>query len=232
MSIQIDILNRTTVLKEPEIEPVLAALDIQINRDYKKYWGEGATLHHVPQGSPASKHHWWIALFDNSDMARALGYHDVTSTGMPLGKVFVKTTMDDGGLWTVTLSHEILEMLADPEINLIAQVGGKFVAYENCDACERDNFGYSIDSVTLSDFVTPLFFSNSFGPNAVFDFQMHIQRPLQILHGGYLSFLTNNGWTQVYADRDTKTYAMRPPVGSRRERRRIGRDGWLASSAE
>ena len=61
--------------------------------------------------------------------------------------------------WTVTLSHELLEMLADPWINWCAQGDdGKIYALEVCDAVEADRMGYEIDGVLVSDFITPSWF--------------------------------------------------------------------------
>jgi hypothetical protein len=69
----------------------------------------------------------------------------MTSTGGPLGKVFAKLDLDNSCSWTVTLSHELLEMLADPWINRCA-VGSdnKIYALEVCDAVESDDLGYEI----------------------------------------------------------------------------------------
>jgi hypothetical protein len=65
------------------------------------------------------------------------------------------------------LSHEALELIADPEVNLL--VAGQhpspnikrnvFHWYEMCDAVQNDN--YEIDGVTVSDFVLPLYFTGS-----------------------------------------------------------------------
>jgi hypothetical protein len=79
---------------------------------------------------------------------------------MARGKVFVGSDIPTGYTWTVTASHELLEMLADPDINLTAFVestasSGVLYAYEVCDACEADEFGYKINGTLVSDFVFP-----------------------------------------------------------------------------
>jgi len=57
------------------------------------------------------------------------------------------------------LSHELLEMLADPWINWCATGNdSKIYALEVCDAVEADDLGYDIDGVRVSDFVTPAWF--------------------------------------------------------------------------
>ena len=82
-----------------------------------------------------------------------------------MGKVFAGTDLKYGYTWSVTASHELLEMLADPNINLTVLVqssdtAGKLYAYEVCDTCEADENGYEIDGVLLSDFVFPSWFED------------------------------------------------------------------------
>ena len=122
--------------------------------------GEGEQL---PDG-------WWqISVTDNPDQAGALGYHELTSRGTPLGKVFAGLDLQSGASWTVTLSHELLEMLADPWINWCAQgANGKIYALEVCDAVEADKLGYDIDGVLVSDFITPSWFEPTHGGSSGF----------------------------------------------------------------
>jgi hypothetical protein len=46
---------------------------------------------------------WGLDFFENTDQASDLGYHDLTSDGAPLGKVFAGT--DIAGQWRS--SHSI-----------------------------------------------------------------------------------------------------------------------------
>jgi hypothetical protein len=149
--------------------------------------------------------------------------------------------MNFGGKWAVTASHELLEMLGDPGINRAVFVPpthhpyreGLIFAYENCDACEADEFGYDIDDIRVSDFVFPAWFEPFRAPGSTqFDFCNHINAPFELLSGGYIGVyeaLSGRGWTQITAEQSPSTYGMRPPVGSRRERRRTPRDQWLRS---
>jgi len=68
----------------------------------------------------------------------------------------------------VTLSHEALELIADPEANIL--VMGRhpdpsqknrsvFHWYEMCDAVQAQ--AYEIDDVEVSNFVLPLYFTES-----------------------------------------------------------------------
>src|SRR5262249_45599269 len=161
-----------------------------------------------------------------------------TTGGMPLGKVFAGTDMKFGSSWTVTASHELLEMLADPDIDLTvfvqtARTGGHLYAYEVCDACEADNLGYDINGTLVSDFVFPAWFETFRKPGSTqFDFGKHIDRPLQLLAGGYIGVFdirSGSGWHQITAEGQPFRYDMRPRLGSRRERRRTPREHWLNS---
>jgi hypothetical protein len=192
-----------------------------------------------------------MSVLDNSDQAGALGYHDVTNEGLPLGKVFAGSDLASGYKVSVTFSHELLEILVDPEINrcvflLRSDGSGLIVAYESCDAVEADKLGYEIDGVTVSDFVTPRWFMPGFpGP---YDFLEHCTKPLQLLTGGYISVFDvtkGAGWQQVTADqavdlleepaaitRSAARAASRPHPGSRRERRRTPRGHWQRSEVK
>ena len=64
---------------------------------------------------------WQFIYFDDADAARALGYPDLTKDGQPVSKIFVKTTLADNQLVSVTASHELFEMAIDPIANLWAE---------------------------------------------------------------------------------------------------------------
>lgn len=238
-NIQIAVINQSTVLTDADVSAAVPALQAQIHRDFAPAWGIDADLTFVGGGAQPAAGQWWAVVLDNSDQAGALGYHDLTSEGLPVGKIFAGTDAQYGSKWTVTASHEILEMLGDPDINqtVFAQssdTAGILYAYENCDACESDPYGYDIDGVTVSDFVYPAWFETFRQPNSTqFDYQKQITAPFQLLPGGYIgtyNVTSGSGWTQITADQAPHTYQMRAPVGSRRERRRTTRDRWMKST--
>lgn len=96
-------------------------------------------------------------------------------------------------------------MIADPWISQLFQISDtQFFAQEIGDPVEDDTLGYEITvapypSVLCSDFVTPRWFVP--GSEAyVLDHCHAVDKPLQILPGGYMSvFTSGHGWSQIYA---------------------------------
>ncbi|MFV0259183.1 MAG: hypothetical protein ACK5PP_12140 [Acidimicrobiales bacterium] len=114
-----------------------------------------------------------LYLVDTGSLNGALGYHVVNTIEMPVGFVFTDAIEH----WSVTLSHEALEMIVDPMLNLFAPGpspkpgdGGRLVlhTYEVCDVVET--FSYEIDGVRVSDFVTPRYFVEGEGSRGRNDF--------------------------------------------------------------
>jgi len=238
--IQIAIINESTVVNDDDFKKVVPALQKQVSNHFCPVWGIDAVLTIVPKGTTPPKGYWWLVILDNTDQAGALGYHDVTNEGLPAGKVFAGTDIQYGLQWSVTASHELLEMLGDPNINLCATVypgnNNTFMslyAYEVCDACEDDKYAYDIDGVKVSDFVYPTWFENFWKKDQTqFDYGKQIHNPLELLSGGYISVYDvqlGAGWTQLSGPEAAEKYSSRAAVGSRRERRRILRSRWQIS---
>jgi hypothetical protein len=219
----IAVTNASTCLNDGQVEAVIPALQRQVSQDFKAYWDLDCSLSFLSKDETLTAGWWQIVLTDDPDQAGALGYHEMTSQGTPLGKVFAGLDLRSGYSWTVTLSHELLEMLADPWINWCAQGSdGKIYALEVCDAVEADKLGYKIDGVLLSDFVTPGWFEPTEADRV--DFQQHLSSRLELAKGGYISVLNpGKGWTQITAE------STEIPVGSRRWRRGLGKTRWRRS---
>jgi hypothetical protein len=237
----IAVINASTVLTDDEVEAFVPALQKQVQRDFAPVWGLDATLDFLSSTQTPPTDKWWLVMLDNSDQAGALGYHDVTSGGLPMGKVFAATDLAYDQQWTVTASHELLEMIADPQIDLTVFVQpdentGTLYAYEVCDACEADEFAYDIDGSLVSDFVYPAWFeSYRQSDSTKFDFQDQIKTPFELLPGGYIGVFdvtSGTGWHQQTAA-EAPHRQLQPPragVGSRRERRRTPRNQWHYST--
>lgn len=205
--IEIAIKNLSTVVGDSDLAHALPAFQRQVSEDFASAYGIDAKLEIVNRGEALRASQWQLVVFDDADGAGYLGYHDVSARGTPLGKVFAKTTRDYGGLWTVTFSHELLEMLADPTINLMAidAQHKRAWSYEVCDAVEADEIGYKIDGIQVSDFVLPSYFE----PDVLLPLSHrrswcgHVQLPFELAPGGYMSFFdfATSSWQQIDAQR-------------------------------
>jgi hypothetical protein len=235
--IKVAVINQSTAVTDAAVAALVPALQKQVNSDFAPAWGVPADLRFVPHGGKPNPGEWWLAILDDSDQAQALGYHDLTNEGLPMGKAFAGSDLKLGVSWTATVSHELLEMLADPNINLTVfdqtPYGcARLYAYEVCDACEDDQFGYNIDGLLVSDFVLPSWFESFRASGSTkFDFRGHIDAPFKLLTGGYIGvndIASGLGWTQTTPSE--KNPLARPPQGSRRQRRDILPDQRLSST--
>lgn len=195
--------NTSTAMSDAQIRNALPALQAQVSVDFAPVWNTDATLDFIGS-APAPAGGWLMTVNDYSDVQGALGYHQVCThghDGTPCGYVSAQTTLTDGLSPTVTLSHELLEMLADPFTTTMQKVGTRFFIQEVCDAPEADGDGYTRPGadgspIMLSDFVTPAWFRpGHVGP---YDFRGLVKKPLQLLAGGYISYWQNGSWHQNF----------------------------------
>jgi hypothetical protein len=101
---------------------------------------------------------------DPRRVTHCIGYHDVNHAGVAYGFVFADVAAGMGEPWSTMLSHEVLELITDPAVNLLVVGPHPMNAdevvlrkYEICDPVQADT--YSIAGVTVSNFVTPLYFA-------------------------------------------------------------------------
>lgn len=174
-------------------------------------WGMGATVLVRRSGRIDAE----LVFVDSSDVAGALGYHTLSPEGTPYGIVAVKTTIDAGYDPMVTLTHEFMEVLGDPEAIALAEVetSGAFtgMAYELCDPVEADQDGIGVTLASgrraqLSNFVLPNWFAK--GSPGPWDQRGLLRGPLTLRAGGYTAnYDCRRGWTESFA-RDAETGGM------------------------
>ena len=108
-------------------------------------------------------------------------------------------------------------MLVDPAINLYS-TGPRaktMYAYESADPVEEASF--TLDGVAMTDFVFPSYFDDFRKPGSTqFDQMKKVQRPFQLLPGGYQILYKNGKWSQVYG---SKAKARRFAREDRRQHR-------------
>lgn len=223
----LSIVNHTNgQVEDEELQRVIRAINRQIREDFEPYWGLSATLRlegrsatEPDQAEPADlRGDAVIYLWDEADVDGALGYHDRNARGIPFGFVFTEISQSIGEPWSVTLSHEALELIGDPEANLLVmgphptEDRDVFHWFEMCDAVQAET--YEIDGVAVSNFLLPLYFTGTRDVDEVGarnDFLGRIHqgatlKSFSINPGGYIGFFDPElGGHTTYALRnDTK----------------------------
>lgn len=240
------IVNESAELADVLGSRITAALQHQVDHDFRPTWGVAAELEYVARDDKPDPEAWWLVVLDDSDQAEALGYHDLTPKVLhPIGKAFAKTTIADGAELSVTIGHELLEMLGNPYLGdcVIDPRTGRVYAKENCDAVEADQFAYPINGILVSDFVLPQFFDPRHrGKGIPLSFKGNVHEPFEIATGGYLSYLNldalGEGWQQALGMNSEAVETSRGvrssgwPRGSRRDRIRRAAAGELVISED
>jgi hypothetical protein len=173
---------------------------------FAKVWGTPAHVIAAPDGKSIPAGDWGLVFLDNADQPNALGYHDLTQDGLPLSKIFVRTTTQDGQKVSVTATHELAEMLVDPGIQMgaIGPDGHTWYAYETADAVEQEEF--QIQGVAVSNFVYPAWFEGFRKPNSTkFDHLDGCTEAFELRPGGYMPVYRNGQWTQIFGSKQAET---------------------------
>jgi hypothetical protein len=220
----IAVVSLTKDISVPSLLLATAALQKQVTRDFSPIWGVEATVdafldlrtvpndyHHVVVfGDPAELAGNLQSLVGERTAGRLLERFDREQISgihmnLPTRQPFALVSAQDA--WTVVLSHEVLEMLADPSGNhLIAAAHPtnptERVRYliEICDPCQA--IWYPVNGVPVSDFYTPRYFDPVEVGGVRYSFTGSIGRPREILPGGYLTFVdpTDSALYQIYYD--------------------------------
>ncbi|MGD6750274.1 hypothetical protein [Streptomyces sp. BH105] len=162
------ITNASTRVSDHDIDIAAQAINHQVRNHFAPLWGQrpAHVVFTTTQPTPA-RGDAIIAVYDTPDVDGALGYH-TEERGVVYGKVFAGLILDNAGTVhdgptsvSACLSHEVLETLADPRVQLWASNdNGAQIAYEVCDPVQGDAYQIAVHStdVSVSDFVTPAWF--------------------------------------------------------------------------
>jgi hypothetical protein len=219
-----------------DLTRVSAALQKQVTRDLSQHWDvQGtvdafASLQDVPPG------YWPVVVRDDIGQDAA-GVH-CDDTGQPMA--LVTADID----WSVTASHEALEMLVDPFGNTTiagtspsADQGRVEFLVEVADPV-ADKW-YQVNGVKVSDFYTQHFFDPLPSAGVQYSFMGNLTGPRQILRGGYITWfepVAGQWWQQSWFVGDQPsivslgaikktTCGMRPTIDrlTRRRRKKVAR---------
>jgi len=195
-----------------DVARVAAALQRQATRDFGPIWNVRATVDSFPRLHDVPVGYWPMIVATDIHRPGAAGVHEDKD-----GQPFALIEMSDS--WSLTASHEMLEMLGDPfgkrvipgpspkrgqgRVEFLVEVG---------DPCESEQFAYTVNDILVSDFYTPHFFDPVQSTGTRYSFTGAVKKPRQVLRGGYLSWrdpVSNHWWQEIF-------------FGSRREYRDLG----------
>jgi hypothetical protein len=200
------------VVDAPRVPPravteIAAALQRQLIRDVAPIWEVYATvdvfgaLEHVPPG------YWPILVGDHFPGVEDIGMH-LDRNGQPFALVEASPS------WSLTASHEAIEMVIDPWGNRTVPGGSPMseagmlvdgrdqglveILVEICDPSGDARWGYTVNGYLMSDFCTPNYYDPIPAPGVRYSFTGALTRPRQVLEGGYLSWRdpTTGDWWQ------------------------------------
>src|ERR1700681_800252 len=217
-SVSIACMNKATVDLGVPFDKLTATLQTCFDDHFLPVWGYPVTLYNTTTPKPSD---WQLVYFDTADVANALGYHDLTKDGQPVAKIFVKTTIADKQLVSVTACHELFEMVIDPIANLWAQAAdGTEYAYEMSDPVEEDTF--EVDGIAMSNFVHPSWFEPfKHPPGTKFDHLGRLKNPFSMTKGGYVIVKKDGKVTQKFGSAaKEKRFALEDRRGHRSEYRK------------
>jgi hypothetical protein len=234
-------------VSDAQLHGAIRAVNRQIAEDFTPYWGFGAQLR--LEGKTGRRK----TGFDQADMRgdavlyvkkrpRPLeddGFHTTHYAGIPYGFVYLDLSDKLDEEWTVTLSHEALELVGDPELNLLVRGPHPtadrevFHWFEMCDAVQNES--YRIDGIRVSNFVLPLYFTSSNERGGRNDFlgtnvrgQAGTLKSFSANPGGYITFFdpkteTDEDWSPPDSKRSKERLAIKKRLrvgrGQRRRRR-------------
>jgi hypothetical protein len=236
MQMRLTVANVSRSLAQADFDSAVAAIARQVHEDFSPEWGVSATL----RSTALKLGRGHVSLNKNVDaviyvgdevedpttgVENAYGYHSTNHKGTPYGFVYLDVCAAYHEEWTSTLSHEVLELLADPTAVLIVagpdpNGSGDSVNYdlEVCDPTQGDS--YVIDSVEVSNFVTKAYFKMAGGKTKETNHLGLSLEPFGVRSGGYFQYEDGAGAHQVDGER---VKAERPERDAARKKMAMGR---------
>lgn len=185
---QVALVSEIAAVPPSKLTRVAAALQKQALRDFGPLWDVQATVDAFTSLDDVPIGYWPIIVMEDIHEEGAAGVH-LDKDGQPFALVQYSNS------WSLTASHECLEMLADPFGNrLIAgpslkkDQGRVEYLVEVCDPCEDAQFAYTVNGVLVSDFFTPQYHDPVASPGIRYSYTGAITAPRQLLNNGYISW--------------------------------------------
>jgi predicted chitinase len=189
---QIALVSQSNLIPRGDVSKVAAAIQKQATRDLSPIWSVSATVDAFDNLDDVPIGYWPLVAMDDINTPGAAGIHE-DNNGQPFALISASADLD---VWSLTASHEAMEMLVDPfgrrmvagdALPDSSQVRVSYLV-EVCDPCESAEFAYSSNGIRVSDFYTPRYFDPTSADGVQYSFTGAMKGPRQILNGGYLSW--------------------------------------------
>jgi hypothetical protein len=202
----------------------IRAIATQVTSDFQPEWGVGATIHNITLTKLPTKariegrHDAILYVGDSSEdpntgIDGALGYHSANHRDVPYGFVYMDVVREYDEEWTTTLSHEVLELLADPSAALtVTGPDPKRHTHmvhrdlEVCDPVQGDS--YEITGIKVSNFVNRAYFGLVGGSPSTNFLELELAA-FGVRPGGYFQYEDGNQVLQVQGARALEMKAKR-----------------------
>jgi hypothetical protein len=220
------LVSLTSNVRTKALMQVAAAVQKQLTRDFFPFWGLPATVAAFADLASVPSDYRVVAIFGDPqelvdrlevaidpatlqrlatqfDRRQITGVHLNEFTRQPFALVALTET------WSLTVSHEVLELVADAYGNRLIAAGApgdpdRRVNYllEVCDPCQ--SAWYPVNGVPVSDFYTPRYFDPVRTDGTRYSFTGELEHPLHMLDGGYVSWIDprDSGLYQLQAGED------------------------------
>lgn len=189
MTDHIALVSETPSVSLDELTQVAAAVQKQVTRDASPIWNLSATVDGFGKLEDVPPGYWHVLIRDDVPGDEA-GVHQLDGTNQPYALV------QFGTQWSLTASHEVLEMLVDPFGSRLSagdspkpDQGRVQFLVEICDPCQSAAFAYTVNGVLVSDFCTPEYFAPTGTTSAQYSFTGAVSGPRQVLADGYLTWV-------------------------------------------
>lgn len=171
-----DIINTSTRLSHSDLVRIISAINKAIP-EFCKAWKIPPVVVSWKKKSSRTP----CIVISDADQPPVYGFHTFLS-GYPFGRMYV--TSSDINLNSRILSHEVFEILANPEFNKNVDT----YLVEVCDPVMLDV--YEIDSIQISNWVYPSWFDKN--GKRPYDKMDILTKPFETSKGGY-SLKMNSG---------------------------------------
>jgi hypothetical protein len=201
------VVNASTRVSNHDIDLVTQAVHHQVRDHFAPLWGIKTPAVVFTTATPTPvKGDAVITIYDAPDVDGALGYH-TEDRGVIYGKVFAGVILDNKGTVhtgpvsvSACLSHEVLETLGDPRVQLWASNdSGAQIAYEVCDPVQGDSYDIVIHgtAIAVSDFVTPAWFDAQ-ETGEQLNYLATLTKPFTLRTGGYVVRMAEGRVSNVF----------------------------------